>query len=107
MAIAALPSSISFSHRATSRTASSIFGSVTLADVTRRLEAHGLPTSGVAVSWVGQDDAVRVKQLGTYTVDVRYAGSEAAPALGSVDALALAEAGPGRATITVDVVREA
>lgn len=85
-----------------------MFGSVTLADVTRRLEEeHGLPNSSVQVSWVGQDDSTRIKSLGRYDVDVRYAGSEPAPALGSVEAQALADAGPGRATVTVEVEREA
>jgi hypothetical protein len=58
------------------------------------------------VSWVGQEDTVRVKQLGQYEVDVRYSGNEHAPALGSVEAQRLEEAGPGRAVVVVDVVRE-
>jgi hypothetical protein len=56
-----------------------IHGSVTLGDVQERLATeHGLTAAQIDVTWVGQDAAARMKELGTWgaMVAVRGLGRE-------------------------------
>jgi hypothetical protein len=76
-ALKALPSSLIFPHRTVSPTADGIHGSVTLADVSRKLEEeYGVPSSAVDLMWTREDAEARMKELGVWEAQILPSGGE-------------------------------
>jgi hypothetical protein len=82
-AINALPVTLEFPHRTISAQARTIYGSVTLADVVKRLEDdYKIPSAVVDVYWRNEDDLARMKELGRWEVEVAPKAGEDSVVLG-------------------------
>lgn len=70
-----LPATLVFKRRTISPTTPALHGSITMSDIYERLtQDHSLSSSEVQIDWVEQDNAARMKELGTWPLQVEIVG---------------------------------
>jgi hypothetical protein len=82
-ALEALPITLNFPHRTISPQSKTIHGSVTLADVAKRLEDEfSVPSTSIDVFWRIEDDQARMKELSRWELEIAPKGGEKSVLIG-------------------------